>query len=412
MNPDLPDPMQDPFSYEIVTGMYEWRLQHPDATFTENEVALDARWYRIRARMLQDLALRSRAANWQAGSITEQPTCPDCGRPLIRRGQQPRTLKTHGGQDVRLLRSYGYCPACKTGHFPLDKQLALLPGRLTPLLQDHLARLGTWMPFAQAAALLASFTQTHVSESTAQRQTEAVGLAYEAVQVAEVERIERDWPDVPEGPAKLVVSADGAMVPLIGGEWAEVKTVVVSEVGEPVVVDGKPVVPTHTPSYFSRLTDAETVQRLSLGELTRRRVETADQVAAVNDGAEWIQSFLDYHCPDAIQILDFPHAAERICQIGDVVLGEGNTATTTWRTEHLHQLKHDGPTDLVPNLRTFAADHLTDPQVLENLAYLEKRVGQIQYPSFQAQGWPISSGPVESGNKLVVEARLKGAGMH
>src|SRR6266508_2900471 len=84
-------------------------------------------------------------------------------------------------------------------------------------------------------------------------------------------------------------------------------------------------------------------------------------------------------------------------------LGRGNTATTTWRTEHLHQLKHDGPTDLVPNLRTFAADHLTDPQVLENLAYLEKRVGQIQYPSFQAQGWPISSGPVESGNKLVVE---------
>ena len=31
---------------------------------------------------------------------------------------------------------------------------------------------------------------------------------------------------------------------------------------------------------------------------------------------------------------------------------------------------------------------------------------------FQAQGWPIGSGIVESGNKLVVEARLKGAGMH
>ncbi len=36
----------------------------------------------------------------------------------------------------------------------------------------------------------------------------------------------------------------------------------------------------------------------------------------------------------------------------------------------------------------------------------------MDYPRFQAAGWPIGSGMVESGNKVVVEARLKGAGMH
>jgi hypothetical protein len=110
--------------------------------------------------------------------------------------------------------------------------------------------------------------------------------------------------------------------------------------------------------------------------------------------------------------LDFAHAAERISQIGDVVLGEGSAATQSWRSEQLHTLKHKGASDLVVNLRTFAADHLREPQLEENLAYLEKRIAQMQYPSFQAQGWPIGSGVVESGNKLVVEARLKGAGMH
>src|SRR4029434_215935 len=35
-----------------------------------------------------------------------------------------------------------------------------------------------------------------------------------------------------------------------------------------------------------------------------------------------------------------------------------------------------------------------------------------QYGVFQAEGWPIGSGMVESANKVVVEARLKGAGMH
>src|SRR5690242_9744318 len=105
--------------------------------------------------------------------------------------------------------------------FPLDKQLALLPGRFTPLLQEQLTRLGAWMPFAKAVALLASFTHTQVSEASAQRLTESVGLAYEAVQLAEVERIEQDWPEIEPGPDKLLLSVDGAFVPLVRGEWGE-----------------------------------------------------------------------------------------------------------------------------------------------------------------------------------------------
>jgi hypothetical protein len=260
--------------------------------------------------------------------------------------------------------------------------------------------------------MLERFTQVRVSQTTAQRHTEAIGLAYEAVQLAEVERIEQDWPDVEAGPEKLVLGVDGAFVPVLHGEWAEVKTLVVGEVGEPVEVKGEQVVPTHSLSYFSRLTEAETFQRLSLGELYRRRLETAGQVAAVSDGAEWIQGFVDYHCPEALRILDFPHAAERICQIGEVVLGTGHASLAAWQTRQLHQLKHTGPSDLVANLSSFAAQHLTEELVVENLAYLEKRVPQLQYPTFQAQGWPIGSGIAESANKLVVEARLKGAGMH
>jgi hypothetical protein len=53
-----------------------------------------------------------------------------------------------------------------------------------------------------------------------------------------------------------------------------------------------------------------------------------------------------------------------------------------------------------------------DETVQTALQYLEKRVDQMAYPAFQAAGWPIGSGMVESANKLVVEDRLKGAGMH
>lgn len=49
--------------------------------------------------------------------------------------------------------------------------------------------------------------------------------------------------------------------------------------------------------------------------------------------------------------------------------------------------------------------------VATSLGYLAKRLEQIQYRQFRDAGLPIGSGIVESANKVVVEARLKGAGM-
>jgi hypothetical protein len=44
------------------------------------------------------------------------------------------------------------------------------------------------------------------------------------------------------------------------------------------------------------------------------------------------------------------------------------------------------------------------------LGYLAPQLNQMQYARFRAQRLPIGSGIVESANKLVVEARLEGAG--
>ncbi|MGZ3630611.1 MAG: hypothetical protein ACXVDN_23510 [Ktedonobacteraceae bacterium] len=43
---------------------------------------------------------------------------------------------------------------------------------------------------------------------------------------------------------------------------------------------------------------------------------------------------------------------------------------------------------------------------------MQKRHELMDYPTYRASGWPIGSGSVESSHKLVVQARLKGPGMH
>lgn len=295
---------------------------------------------------------------------------------------------------------------------PLDEELQLLPGQLTPSLQEDLVRLGAWMPFGRAAQELRHFRHTDISRPTVERVTEAAGAAYEAMQSAEVQRIEREAPPAPAGPTRQLLSVDGAMVPLVGGEWAEAKTLLIGEVQRPVEVKGEQVIGTANHSYFSRLSDATTFQRLALVETHRRGVETAQAVGAVNDGAEWIQDFVDFHRPDAVRILDFPHAGEHLNVVGQTLFGEGSPQAQSWLSGQLHELKHRGPTQVLAEVRSWVAMRPEQPELTTQLSYLEKRVAHMAYPAFQAAGWPIGDGAVESGNKLVVEARLKGSGMH
>ena len=206
--------------------------------------------------------------------------------------------------------------------FPLDEELELLAGKLTPQGHERLVRLSSYMPFEQAVELFEDFTGIEVSKDVGQRYTEEAGAVYEELQAEEVEEIQKKRSKTIDMSGKLQISADGCMVPLVHGVWAEVKTVVIGEVQPAVLKAGERVVRTRNLSYFSRKTVSEEFERLSLGEMHRRGVENAKAVAAVMDGAEWLQSFTDYHCPKAVRILDFAHAAEHINQIGEFLHGE------------------------------------------------------------------------------------------
>ncbi len=69
-----------------------------------------------------------------------------------------------------------------------------------------------------------------MSKATAHRATLASGEAALAVCEREEERLKQQAPQAPAGAEKQAMSGDGAMVHLVGGEWAEVKTLAIGEV--------------------------------------------------------------------------------------------------------------------------------------------------------------------------------------
>lgn len=112
-----------------------------------------------------------------------------------------------------------------------------------------------------------------------------------------------------------------------------------------------------------------------------------------------------------MRILDFPHGASHLSTLLEALTTNGLTLPPKMLERCLHVLKHRGPGALAR-----MADRLTEADtewedVREHLGYLRKRLSLMQYPSFQRAGWPIGSGMVESANKGVVQARLKGMGM-
>ena len=278
-----------------------------------------------------------------------------------------------------------------------------------------MTRLGSKMPYEQAVEEVWLNQRTRVEESTLRATTNRHGQLAEAIVKANADQLAREAGAVETTPQQALVSSDGVNIRLTNGEWREVKTVVIgefkSEWNEKTATSE---VKSSNLSYFSRSYRIREFEQYALPELHERGVFNAQKVVTVNDGAEWIQSFVDYHIPKAIRILDFRHALDHIRDAGQAVLGERTEETQQWFSMMAHQLKHKPPQHTIANLCLLKFQATSEEQVAAidyERHYLQKRVAMIDYPHFQNKGYPIGSGSVESSHKLVVHSRMKQAGM-
>jgi hypothetical protein len=296
------------------------------------------------------------------------------------------------------------------GFSPLDERLGLGPTHLSPSLVERAVLLGTLLPFGQAQQVLRRFTKVVVSDETIRGWTIRAGRASEVLDAAALADLERQLPAAPAGPAIQQLSVDGAMVGLCDGSWAEVRTLAIGT----VTARTADAALTQDLSYFSRLSDADTFGRLATVETQRRGTPTAGVVVGVVDGAPWCQGFLDLQRHDAVRILDFAHAVGYLAAAAEARYPTEPLRAQTWFSDQRRELRV-GDADLVIAQLADWLEEDTDAQagpIGAAHGYLASRRAQLRYASFRAAGYPIGSGIVESANKLIVEARLKGRGMH
>jgi hypothetical protein len=85
-----------PWSEEILSGMKEWRLAHPNATFRESENAGHERVSRLEAQIIQETGQADERSEWAQEPAKSRAPCPNGDIPLISRG------KRQGGQSINV----------------------------------------------------------------------------------------------------------------------------------------------------------------------------------------------------------------------------------------------------------------------------------------------------------------------
>ena len=145
-------------------------------------------------------------------------------------------------------------------------------------------------------------------------------------------------------------------------------------------------------------------------EGTRRRIAHCRKISSTNDGAKWIKRITDENFPDATQIIDWYHAAEKMWEIGRQTIANKDDRQL-WIEQQLDHLWMGRLIDVNAALRQLDLSHLPPSDELHSmLGYFERNASRMNYHQYRIAGFPIGSGSVESGINVVVHHRMKRQG--
>ena len=331
------------------------------------------------------------------------------------------------GGRLTCSRAYYYCRSCGRGSCPWDEQVGLTDRNLTPAVERLATLTGAIADsFEKGGELLAETAGIRLSESTVQRTTEAAGQRIVAA-LAQGRVIG------PAHPWKWYLDASHRTVAYIGldatgvrqqgphGEQADGRMALVGMVFNPLpdrerVFAGlpKPGARMHA-RYVSGL-----YPLAEMGPLLRRQaaqvgMDAAEVWVALTDGGSGLEDFMATNFPRVwAVILDFWHAAERLAGLAKMLHARDEDQARAQAEQWSRILKEEGGTVMIAVLQAWDwPERVVGLRQAreEVLMYFRNQEGRMDYPTYEANGWYIGSGAVESACKTVVGQRLKGAGM-
>ena len=306
---------------------------------------------------------------------------------------------------------------------PLDEELYLGKHVWSPETVKQMVKQGTEIAsYRRVAASFEEMTKIGVSKSSMERLAKEYGSKVVKKQEEEAESMvkppkkeevitKREMP-VPDSEV-MALSMDGAMVYIVGEGWKEVKTVAVSALKKTIDEESGEIETKLTAhSYRAGLWEAKEFAKQQWAEGYQRGLERAKQVVSVNDGALWIWLIVQMCWAPCVEILDWWHVVEKLWELAQTLFAAQPNATDDWVKTQKSHLYNGKIRSIIRAIRQLCPrGYILPDKVRLIVAYLFNHRHRLKYDQFRQAGYPIGSDTVESACKVVMQSRMKQAGM-
>ena len=363
------------------------------------------------------------------GEVEAEIECA-CGGKLKYQRRRKATIWSVFDKVMYRRAYYAGC-ACGKGCAPVDQRYGIEPGKVTSGLAHLIALSGIHKAFEDGRKWLKEYLLFEVSENTVRAETQKMGelqrqadadLVKETQDEASLQKREQSRPPAAD---ILYGSIDAAKVRIEPRNkqekaaenrenWRDLKAGCFYE-GEIVPPSQRStrqadkaeregtVLRAKNKKYFCDIDKAEQFGKLLWATACAVGADRVRLLVFICDGAIWIWNLIAYYFPNAIQIVDWYHAADRLKRIAEQAFSN-LTERQAWLESVTEDLWQGRVELVIEACRSLAKKSNLARQ---SLAYYGDNLERMRYAQFRAAGYLIGSGVIESGCKQIVTQRLK-----
>jgi hypothetical protein len=358
--------------------------------------------------------------------------CACGGRQHYQRMRPAVTITVFG--KVEYIRAYYAGCACGKGMAPLDQTYGLEAGAISSGLAQLMALAGIAFSFEESEQWLKEFLLFEVSENSIRSETQKMGLLQQkgeeqAIQASQDEQaLQKRLQEEKQIPKRLYGSIDAAKVRIEPrarkgepvrehedwrdmkvGCWYQAEAVSVSRQSSRQrrkVQREATVFRTTQHKYYCDIAHVDEFGKLVWATGCQATADWVAELVFVCDGATWIWELVAQYYPNAVQIVDWYHAEDRLKRLADAVF-PSPSLRQAWLAQITESLWQGQVEDVILACKPLASKH---DEARQALTYFSNHRHRMRYDLFRAHGYLIGSGTIESGCKQIVTHRLKRSG--
>jgi len=324
---------------------------------------------------------------------------------------------------MRLERNVDYCGRCRKTFPQGDMELNINETfRATNDFIEMVAFIAQMVPsFGNARDLLSKICGINISVSQIQKIAEYAGRkvhenqmaaaedAYDRPEVAAPQALEKDKEE-----CVLYIMADGSAVNTRiqdedGSTWKEMKLGMVFT--DKDIMRRNKHVYIEKKEYAAYFGNVEGFKKLIFEVAARAGYGKIKRVVIIGDGAKWIWNMCGELFPDVVCILDLFHMKENIFEYARALYPNDEKKYTRWAKTVSYYIETDQIKKALDKIKHNPLPEAAGKNVVNLAGYVTNNIERINYLKYRNCGYYVGSGMVESGNKVVVQKRLKQAGM-